>query len=95
MSAYIVVDIDVKDREMFKEYAALVPPLIEKYGGRYIIRGGEITPAEGDWDLHRVVIIEFPTTERAQALLAADEYAPVAKLRFQSAISKLFIVEGI
>ncbi|MEE8046985.1 MAG: DUF1330 domain-containing protein [Dehalococcoidia bacterium] len=95
MSAYVVVDIDVKDQEAYEEYRRLVPPLIEKFGGRYIVRGGEITPGEGDWDLHRVVILEFPSKEQAQALFSADEYAPVAAIRHKAANSKTFIVEGI
>ncbi|HIF71952.1 MAG TPA: DUF1330 domain-containing protein [Dehalococcoidia bacterium] len=95
MSAYVIVDIDVKDQEAYEEYRRLVPPLIEKYGGRYIVRGGEITPGEGDWDLHRVVILKFPSTEKALALFSADEYAPVAAIRHKAADSKTFIVEGI
>ena len=95
MSAYVVVDIDVKDQEAYEEYRRLVPPLIEKFGGRYIVRGGEITPGEGEWDLHRVVILEFPSKEQAQALFSADEYAPVAAIRHKAANSKTFIVEGI
>ena len=72
-----------------------MPPLIEKYGGRYIVRGGKITPWEGDWDLHRVVILEFPSAERATAMLTSDEYAPLGEIRHRAAISKIFIVEGV
>ena len=94
MSVYMVVDIDVKDQEAYEEYRKLVPPLIEKYGGSYLVRGGEIHAAEGDWDLHRVVILEFPTIDDAKGLLADDEYAPVAAIRHAAADSKVFIVEG-
>jgi len=95
MAVYIVVDIDVEDRDAYEEYRKLVSPLIEKYGGRYIVRGGKITPGEGDWDLHRVVILEFPSAERATAMLTSDEYAPVAEIRRNAAVSKTFIVEGV
>ncbi len=95
MPVYLVADIDVKDHDAYEEYQKLVPPLIEKYGGRYIVRGGKITPGEGDWDLHRVVILEFPSAERATAMLTSDDYAPVAEIRHNAAVSKIFIVEGV
>lgn len=95
MSVYMVVDIDVKDQEAYEEYRRLVPPLIEKYGGRYIVRGGEITLSEGEWDLHRIVILEFPSAERAKALFTSEEYAPVAAIRHRAADSKIFVVEGV
>ena len=94
MSVYMVVDIEVKDQEAYEEYRKLVPPLIEKYGGRYLVRGGEITSVEGDWDLHRVVILEFPSVDQAMELFTSDEYAPVAAIRRRAADSKIFIVEG-
>ena len=95
MSVYVVVDVDVEDQEAYEEYRKLVPPLIEKYGGRYLVRGGEITPVDGDWDLHRVVILEFPTVERATELFSSEEYAPVAEIRHRAAVSKIFMVEGV
>ena len=95
MSVYVVVDIEVKDQEAYEEYRKLVPPLIEKYGGRYLVRGGEITSVEGDWDLHRIVILEFPSADRAMELFTSDEYAPVAAIRHSAADSKLFVVEGV
>ena len=95
MSVYIVVDLDVKDQEAYEEYRKLAPPVIEKYGGRYLVRGGEITPGEGDWGLHRVVILEFPSIDDAKGLLSDDEYAPVAEIRHRAATSRSFMVEGV
>ncbi len=91
----MVIDIDVINQYVYEEFRKLVPPLIEKYGGRYIVRGGDLTPLDGDWDLHRIVILEFPSAERAMALFTSDEYAPVAELRHRSAVSKIFLVEGV
>ena len=95
MSVYIVVDIDVKDQEGFEEYRKLVSPMIEKYGGRYLVRGGEISPLEGEWDLHRVVILEFPSADRWDEFYTSDEYVPVAEIRHRAADSRLFMVEGV
>ena len=95
MSVYVVVDIDVKDQDAYEEYRTLVPPLIEKYGGRYIVRGGTVTPVEGEWDLHRVVILEFPSADQVQRFFSSDEYAPVGEIRHRAADSKVFMVEGV
>ena len=95
MTVYMVVDLEVKDEEAYEEYRKLVPPFIEKHGGRYLVRGGEVHAAEGGWDVHRIVILEFPSVEAAQGLLADPEYAPVAALRYAAAETKMFVVEGV
>ena len=95
MSVYLVVDIDVKDQDAYEEYRRLAPPIIEKYGGRYLVRGGAATALEGEWDLHRIVVLEFPSAERATAMLTSDEYAPVGEIRHRAADSKIFMVEGV
>ena len=95
MSVYLLIDIDVVDQDVYEEYRKLVPPLIEKYGGRYIVRGGNITVLQGEWDPHRVVILEFSSADRAAELFTSEEYAPVAELRNRSAVSKIFMVEGV
>jgi len=48
MAAYLVVDIDVTDPAQFEEYKKLAPAAIDKYGGRYLIRGGAYEAIEGD-----------------------------------------------
>ena len=60
MSAYIVADLVVKDPETFSGYGSRVSEIITKYGGKFIVRGGEMDKVEGDWDVTRLVILEFP-----------------------------------
>jgi uncharacterized protein (DUF1330 family) len=95
MSVYVVADIEIKDRDAYTEYQKLVPSIIEKYGGRYLVRGGTIIPGEGEWDLTRIIILEFPTAADAHAMLTSDEYAPVGAIRHKAAESRSFMVEGI
>jgi uncharacterized protein (DUF1330 family) len=95
MSVYVIADIDIKDRDAYIEYQKLVPPIIKKYGGRYLVRGGTIIPGEGEWDLTRIIILEFPTFEDAQAMLTSEEYAPVGAIRHNAAVSRSFMVEGV
>ena len=51
MSVYMIVEIEVVDRETYAEYMEKVPATVEKYGGRYIVRGGVVTPLTGGWAL--------------------------------------------
>jgi len=94
MNAYLVVDITVHDPEMYKEYARKVPPFIEKYGGVYHVRGGEVETQEGKWSPQRLVVVEFPTKEKAKAFLADPGYRPIAALRHEAATTNMVIADG-
>ena len=56
MTAYILVDCEVTDPARYEEYKALAPAAIARYGGRYLVRGGETVKLEGDWTPGRVVV---------------------------------------
>lgn len=95
MSVYVIADIDIKDKDAYIEYQKLVPAIIEKYGGKYLVRGGSIIPGEGEWDLSRIVVLEFPTAEDAAAMTNSEEYKPVGAIRHKAATSRSFMVEGV
>jgi uncharacterized protein (DUF1330 family) len=95
MAVYSVSDITVKDAEAYKEYMALAAPLVEKFGGRYLVRGGEVTPGQGGWSPKRVVILEFPDDESMVAFRTSPEYLPVGEIRHSAADTKSFKVEGV
>lgn len=94
MPAYIIVDLEVTDPAGFEEYRKLVPATIQQYGGRYLIRGGAMESLEGGWEPQRVVVIEFPSVEQAKRWYDSEEYRYPKSLRFQSATTKLILVEG-
>jgi len=95
MSAYIIVDIAVHDPEQYKEYVSVAPGFVEKHQGKYIVRGGNVTVAEGDWHPERVVVVEFPSKEHAHAFLHDPDYQSVAALRHAATTSNLVVVDGI
>lgn len=95
MAGYIVVQVKIHDAEGFSVYRDMVPPTLEVYGGRYLVRGGEWELLEGDWNPERVVIIEFDSVEQAKAWWSSEEYAPAKKLREQTAESRLIVIEGL
>jgi uncharacterized protein (DUF1330 family) len=95
MSAYVVVQVNVKDPVRYADYKAMVPASLEKYGGRFVVRGGQVHSMEGTWAPARFVLVEFPSVERAKAWWASPEYAEAKALRQATADSELIIVEGV
>ena len=95
MSAYVIVDIEVRDRERYAEYIRVAPPTLAKYGARYVVRGGATEVLEGTWQPNRLVVLEFATAERARAWWSSDEYAGPKALRQAAAVTNMVLVEGI
>jgi uncharacterized protein (DUF1330 family) len=95
MAAYVIADVDVTDPIKFEQYRSQVGPTIEKYGGKYIVRGGSAVKVEGSWDPQRLVIIEFESMERAREWYHCQEYSGPMKLRHQAANTNLLLVEGV
>ena len=95
MSAYVIAEVEVTDPGTFEEYRKLVPPTIEAFGGRYVVRGGAIDGREGGWQPKRIVVIEFDDMERAKAWHDSDLYAPARALREASANTRMIVVEGV
>ena len=94
MAAYIIIDIVVSDRELYEEYKSHCGPIISKYGGKFLARGGRAESLEGDWQPNRMVIIEFDSLERAKAWWGSDEYRAPRQMRYQAANSRMIVVEG-
>lgn len=94
MPAYVIVDIEVKDRDGFARYVEEVAPMLARWGARYLVRGGEVEVLEGEWDHHTVVLLEFPSRKVAEAFYESEEYAPLLALRLDSTSSMLAILEG-
>ena len=94
MSAYIVVEIEVHDTDRYEDYKQMVPPSLQSYGGRFLVRGGKVETLEGDWSPKRFVIVEFPSLERAKAWWDSLEYADAKALRQATAKTQMIVVEG-
>ncbi len=94
MSAYLIADVEVHDQNVYTEYRRQVLPLIQKHGGRFIVRGGAHEVLEGDWRPQRVVIIEFPEMTALKAWYRSPEYAKLIALRRGASRGSLVAVEG-
>jgi uncharacterized protein (DUF1330 family) len=94
MKAYIIVDVDIKDPVRYEDYKKLTPGSIVPFEGKFIVRGTPTETLEGDWKPGRLVVIEFPSKERAKAWWSSEGYAPAKKLRQSIAHTQMILVEG-
>ena len=94
MSVFAVIEIKVNDLEMYGQYRDKVKPIVEKYGGKYVIRGGKVTVFFGEWDPERIVVIEFPSARHLKCCFSCPEYKEIAPLRERSTVSKLIMIEN-
>lgn len=92
--AYLLVQVDVTNPQQYGEYTKLSPAIIEKFGGHFLARGGRSTTLEGAPAPARVVVIEFPSYERAQAFYDSPEYVAARKVRAGAAKAQFVLVEG-
>ena len=95
MAAYAIADVEVTDPAKFQEYVSQVPATVEKYGGKYRVRGGAIEKVEGDWEPSRMVVIEFESMEQLKKWYHSQEYSGPMQLRHQSANATVLFVEGV
>ncbi len=94
MSAYLILDVDIHDPVKYKTYMEKAKPLVEKYGGKYHVRGGPFQIMDGDWKPTRLVVIEYPDMETAKAMYMGDEYAPIKAIRKSCSTGHTVIVES-
>lgn len=99
---YVVLDITVHDSVIYEQYRIDVEPIIQKYGGKYLVRSGgmafdkdpdvKVIPVEGNWNPDRLIVIEWKTIEDLQKFTNSEEYKKVAVLREKSATTKSVMV---
>jgi uncharacterized protein (DUF1330 family) len=94
MPGYLILHGEVTDPDGYEEYKEKAQPIIAEHGGRYLVRGGEATPVEGEW-LPRFVVVEFPSYEAALTFYRSPEYQEVAQIRKRYSTSAVAIVEGL
>ena len=94
MSVYLIADIKITDDGWVPEYAANAHNLVEKHGGRYLSRSGNIHTLEGrDKDSTLIAIIEFPSQQALDRFMADPDYAPYAKARQAGSVSNFHVVD--
>lgn len=94
MPTYVIVEVSIHDHKKYEEYKKLTPASIAAFNGKFVVRGGQTITLEGDWKPERIVVLEFPSVERATEWWNSDLYTEAKVIRQQSANTKMIIVEG-
>mgnify|MGYP002701244121 CR=1 FL=1 len=93
---YLLVDVDIHNIDEYKKYLNKVKPMVEKFGGKYLIKGGKIDAKETDlWKPTRIVLVQFPNTTSALNWYNSEEYRPLKNLRLTNATSTILFIEGV
>ncbi|SDR04962.1 DUF1330 domain-containing protein [Actinopolyspora saharensis] len=95
MTAYVISEVEILDEQLAERYRELARHSIEQYDGRYVVRGAAPDVVEGSWPVEqRVVIVEFPSMQRAREWYDSPEYARALEVRGSALERRLFFVEG-
>ena len=95
MPAYLISEIEIHDAIGYEEYRKLVGASLDRYGGRFVARGGRIDVLEGEWNPKRVVICVFESMERAREWYESEEYRIPKSIRKKTSDANIILVEGI
>ena len=95
MPAYLIVRAKVRDMEQYQKYMRLTPGILEKYGGRFVVRGGEKIILEGPATDERMVVVKFDSIAAAKKMYHSDEYQAAVALRQGAAEASFILMDGI
>ncbi|SFK94487.1 DUF1330 domain-containing protein [Lysobacter sp. cf310] len=94
MTACLIANITVKDPDCFKAYVAGAPAIVARFGGKYIVRGGASEILEGQPQINRTVVIEFPSLQHGKAFYADPEYQKLVRIRQVGSDTHMFCIES-
>ena len=95
MPAFVLANVTIHDPVRYEDYKRMVPATLVPFGGRFVVRGGLTEILEGAWQPSRLVLLEFPSVERARAWWKSPEYAEARALRQATSDGTLIILEGV
>ena len=95
MSAYLIAEVEVTDPVTYEEYRGQVAPTVERYGGRFLVRGGTVHELEGEWTPKRLVVIEFSNMASLREWYQSEEYERLKRIRQRSSKATVLAVEGV
>ena len=95
MPAYLIVRAKITDMQQYQEYMKLTPAIVEKYGGQFIIRGGDKVVLEGPPSSERIVMLKFDSVDAVRRMYNSDEYQAAIKVRQGAADASFIVMEGL
>ena len=90
---YWVAKANVNSPEKQQDYGKLAEAVLEKYNGRFLIRGGRQETKEGE-EYMRNVVVEFPSYKAAIDAYESKEYQDALKVLDGGAERLYAVVEG-
>ncbi|WP_339880676.1 DUF1330 domain-containing protein [uncultured Algoriphagus sp.] len=94
MPAFVIVEIDITDSEKYNSYKKLTPATILPFEGKFVLRGNPVKVLEGEWNHERLVMLEFPTKEKAEAWYNSDGYQHAKSVREGAAKANFILIES-
>ena len=94
MPAFVIVEIAIHDHEKYDDYKKLTPAAVAAFDGRFVVRGAQTASLEGDWNPERIVVLEFPSVDRAKQWWNSEIYSEAKTIRQSAATTKMIVVEG-
>lgn len=91
---YMIIEIEVVDRDAYADYMARIPEVVAKYGGRYLVRSEAVVPLTGNWQPERLIVLEFPSLDAMTRWSFSPEYLELAPIRLRSTRTRAIAVEG-
>ncbi len=92
MSAYLLANVDVSNPEAYQEYIRQNSAVVQQYGGKFVVRGAKVDVLEGEWEAHRVVLIEFPDGDAVRAWYNSPEYRAIRRIRQENTRSGMLAI---
>jgi uncharacterized protein (DUF1330 family) len=90
---YWIVRVSVRNADRYPDYLTAAKPAFEKYGARFLVRGGTYEAREG-WARERNVVVEFDDIHAAKACYESPEYQAAREIRMANADADFVIIEG-
>jgi uncharacterized protein (DUF1330 family) len=90
----MIVEVETTDEAQMAEYRKHTPGAIARFGGKFIVRGGKTRALEGGWSPKRMVVIEFPSYQKAEEFYDSEHYKPLLEMRLKAGKSRAVIVDG-
>ena len=95
MAAYVIVDVEITNPSEYEEYKKHTPAAVAAFGGRFLSRGGKVESLEGEWKPERIVLLEFPTLEKAKEWWNSDLYTTAKIIRQRAANTRMIVADGV
>ena len=94
-AGYVIAQLKVTNPDNYKEYVEKVTPLVKKFDGEFLVRNGEYKIFDGETQFPRIVMLKFPSYERALQWYNSEEYEPIKKIRLDNSEGTNIIIKGV